>query len=257
MSLFKMPSSVVNKVEKLMRSFLWEGVEEGKKDHLVRWDLVAKFKIEGGLGVGSLMEKNEVLCAKWLWLFHLEPNSLWHLVIRSKYEVARNGWDANPLLQAPFVILGRIFLLVSIPFYSVDFSFRRNLNERELAEVIKMLDILDEIRLSPSKLDRRWWELEGSDSFSCKSFRSFLLNNGMLEAFPPYSLIWKAKSPPKVKVLVWLVAIGKVNTSDLVQRQRPYIYLSPHWCVLCKMSEESVDDLFLQCPFSLCLWWTL
>ncbi|BBH02795.1 Ribonuclease H-like superfamily protein [Prunus dulcis] len=81
--------------------------------------------------------------------------------------------------------------------YNWDFGFRRNLNERELAEVIKMLDILDGIRLSPSRLDRRLCELEGSGSFSCKSFRSFLLNNGMAEAFSPYSLIWKAKSHPK------------------------------------------------------------
>ncbi|CAL2278177.1 unnamed protein product [Prunus armeniaca] len=124
------------------------------------------------------------------------------------------------------------------------------MNERELAEVIKMPDILDGIRL-----DRRWWELEGSGSFSCKSFCSFLLNNGMAEGFLPFSLIWKAKSPPKV--LVWLVALGKVNTSDLVQRRRLYMYLSQHWCVLCKMSVENVDHLFLHCPFSLSLWWTL
>ncbi|KAI5329624.1 hypothetical protein L3X38_029021 [Prunus dulcis] len=81
--------------------------------------------------------------------------------------------------------------------YNWDFGFKRNLNELELAEVIKLLDILDGIRLSPSRLDRRWWELEGSGSFSCKSFCSFLLYNGMAEAFPPYSLIWKAKSSPK------------------------------------------------------------
>ncbi|KAH0974575.1 hypothetical protein GBA52_016474 [Prunus armeniaca] len=43
--------------------------------------------------------------------------------------------------------------------YNWDFGFRRNLNERELAEVIKMMYILDGIRLSPSRLDRRWWEL--------------------------------------------------------------------------------------------------
>ena len=49
MSLFKMPSSVVNKVEKLMRSFLWEGVGEGKRDHLVKWERVANSKEEGGL----------------------------------------------------------------------------------------------------------------------------------------------------------------------------------------------------------------
>ncbi|CAL8989771.1 unnamed protein product [Prunus brigantina] len=96
MSLFKMPASVVNKLEKLMRSFLWEGVEEGKRDHLVKWERVANSKDEGGLGVGSLKEKNEALRTKWLWRFPMEPNSLWATVVKSKYGSATNGWDANP-----------------------------------------------------------------------------------------------------------------------------------------------------------------
>ncbi|KAI5347538.1 hypothetical protein L3X38_000425 [Prunus dulcis] len=33
--------------------------------------------------------------------------------------------------------------------------------------------------------------------------------------------------------------------------------LSPHWCVLCKGHEENADHLFLHCPFSLNLWWSL
>lgn len=45
---------------------------------------MAKFKSEGGLGVGSLKEKNEVLHAEWLWRFPLESNSLWNLVISNK-----------------------------------------------------------------------------------------------------------------------------------------------------------------------------
>ena len=79
-----------------------------------------------------------------------------------------------------------------------DFGFRRNLNEMELAGMIKLLDILDRIILSPSKLDSRWWELDGSGMFSCKSFCSLLRNNGRSETFPPYSLIWMVNSPLKV-----------------------------------------------------------
>lgn len=36
MSLFKMPNQVIKKVEMIMRNFLWEGTEEGKRDHLVK-----------------------------------------------------------------------------------------------------------------------------------------------------------------------------------------------------------------------------
>ena len=92
-----------------------------------------------------------------------------------------------------------------------DFGFRRNLNEREMVELIKLLEILEGIRLCVLKMDKRRWELEDSGSFSCKSFQS-LRNKGMEETFSPFPLVWKAKTPPKVKVLVWLVALGKVNT---------------------------------------------
>ena len=34
LSLFKVPNSVVSKLEKLQRDFLWLGTREGKKDHL-------------------------------------------------------------------------------------------------------------------------------------------------------------------------------------------------------------------------------
>ncbi|CAL9018470.1 unnamed protein product [Prunus brigantina] len=292
-----------------MRSFLWEGVEEGKRDHLVKWERVANSKEEGGLGVGSLKEKNEALRAKWLWRFPMEPNSLWAMVVKSKYGSATNGWDANPasmvtslnpwkdisagyqtFLQCCRFELGngnrvrfwedswvregllkdsfpRLFALSSKHSLSIDcfvdsqvfphnwdFGFRRNLNERETAEVIKLLEILEGFRLWASKRDRRRWDLEVSGYFTCKSFQSFLCNKGRVVTFPPFSRVWKAKSPPKVKVFVWLVGLGKVNTLDLVQRKRPFMYLSPHWCVLCKYCEESVDHLFLHCPFSLSLW---
>ena len=36
LSLFKVPTSVVTKLEKLQRDFLWLGTGEGKKDHHLR-----------------------------------------------------------------------------------------------------------------------------------------------------------------------------------------------------------------------------
>ena len=49
MSLFKIPCGVIGRLEKLMKGFLWEVVEEGKKNHLVKWEIVIKSKEEGGL----------------------------------------------------------------------------------------------------------------------------------------------------------------------------------------------------------------
>ena len=64
LSLFKMPIGVARSLEQLMRNFLWEGSEEGEKDHLIRWELVARSKDKGGLGLGNLVERNKALLGK-------------------------------------------------------------------------------------------------------------------------------------------------------------------------------------------------
>jgi len=66
MSLFRIPTSVVNKLEKLRRDFLWEGMEGEKKLHLVNWKTICMTKEEGGLGIKDLVQVNRTLLGKWL-----------------------------------------------------------------------------------------------------------------------------------------------------------------------------------------------
>lgn len=48
-----MACSVAERIEKLMRDFLWEGVGEGKKAHLINWEVVSQVKKRGSLKVGG------------------------------------------------------------------------------------------------------------------------------------------------------------------------------------------------------------
>ena len=99
LSIFKMPASIREDLERIMRNFLWEGSGEGKGAHLVNWKTVSRPMNEGGLGIGNLDRKNMALLVKWLWRFPNEPNSLWHKVIRSKYGIHSNGWDTNIVIR--------------------------------------------------------------------------------------------------------------------------------------------------------------
>ncbi|VVA39153.1 PREDICTED: Reverse mRNAase zinc-binding domain [Prunus dulcis] len=128
-----------------------------------------------------------------------------------------------------------------------DFGLRRHLTVWEIDEVTRLLVILNGVRLIPSRRDNRC-KLDHSGLYSCHSFRSFIQDNGSAEKFPPY--------PQIPVILLWQVAIGKVNTSDTLQRHRPFMCLSPLVHSL-HMDRESTDHLFIHCSYTLKVWWLL
>ncbi|RVW72387.1 hypothetical protein CK203_056260 [Vitis vinifera] len=62
----------------------WDPVVErisrrkGRKNHLIRWDVVSRPKELGGLGFGKTSLRNIALLGKWLWRFPRERSGLWH-----------------------------------------------------------------------------------------------------------------------------------------------------------------------------------
>ena len=99
LSLFKIPASMAAKIERLQRDFLWSGVGEGKRDHLVSWDVVCNPNAKGRLGIGKISIRNFALLGKWLWRCPREGSALWHQVILSIYGSHSNGWDANIIVR--------------------------------------------------------------------------------------------------------------------------------------------------------------
>ena len=116
LSLFKIPASRAAKIERLQRYFLWSGVGEGKRDHLVSWDVVCNPKAKEGLGFGKISIRNFALLGKWLWRYSREGSALWHQVILSIYGSHSNGWDANKRLtyRTIVVFFGKKFRVYSI-----------------------------------------------------------------------------------------------------------------------------------------------
>ena len=97
LSLFTIPISVVRRIEKLQRDFLWGGLGDEVKHHLVSWDKVCAPKEVGGLGVRSLVLTNKALLGKWLWRFGLEGHHLWRRVLVAKFDSDLGGWHTKPI----------------------------------------------------------------------------------------------------------------------------------------------------------------
>ncbi|KAG6729257.1 hypothetical protein I3842_01G018300 [Carya illinoinensis] len=100
LSLFPIPVRVALHIEKLQRDFLWGGLGEEFKFHLVRWEKVCRPLSYGGLGIRNLRTFNWVLLGKWLWRYHKEPDALWKMVIESKYGSLWGGWCTNEVRGA-------------------------------------------------------------------------------------------------------------------------------------------------------------
>ena len=74
-SLFKILALVAAKIERLQKDFLWSRVGEGKRDHLVIWDVVCSPKVKGSLGFGKISLRNLTLLGKWLWRYPMEGSA--------------------------------------------------------------------------------------------------------------------------------------------------------------------------------------
>ena len=96
LSLFPIPTSAANRIEKLQRNFLWGGIGYEPKFHLVKGATVCTPIASGGLGIRKVRLFNEALLGKWLWRFGMERAALWRQVIAVKYGRGWGRWCTRP-----------------------------------------------------------------------------------------------------------------------------------------------------------------
>ncbi|KAG6708038.1 hypothetical protein I3842_06G060300 [Carya illinoinensis] len=100
LSLFPLHVGVANRLKKIFRDFLWGGLEDERKFHLIKWDKVCTPLSCGGLGVRKLRSFNKTLLGKWLWRYHQEGDVLWRNIINVKYVSLWGGWCSNEVRGA-------------------------------------------------------------------------------------------------------------------------------------------------------------
>ena len=122
---------------------------------------------------------------------------------------------------------------------------------------MELLDCLNNCQLNPTLEDERLWLPDSTQIFSSKFAFNKQRESLNMRVFSPFRLIWKSPIPYKIKVFAWLVALGRVNTCDVLQKKRPNYMLYPSWYVMCKREEETVAHLFIHCSFSSRIWWNV
>ncbi|KAK2658540.1 hypothetical protein Ddye_005073 [Dipteronia dyeriana] len=94
MSIFRLPKSLSDEIQRLIARFCWRGNERNRKLHWCKWQRLCKPKLEGDLGFGDLETVNRALLAKQCWRIHNNPNSLAARVLKGCYFEYDNILDA-------------------------------------------------------------------------------------------------------------------------------------------------------------------
>ena len=97
-SLFKIPSAIINKIEKVRRRFLWggkAGIGAKRTFHSLSWNKVCSPKRCGGLGLVPIRHRNEVLLAKWVWRAYNERDRYWNKLLGGR-DMGDNGTMIYP-----------------------------------------------------------------------------------------------------------------------------------------------------------------
>ncbi|XP_074301598.1 uncharacterized protein LOC141633000 [Silene latifolia] len=85
--IFILPASILNKVEALCRSFLWQGKESAHSPPLISW---STWK-EGGLGIIDLRRWNRAALGKYIWWISHKKDHLWVKWVHSIY-IKNSDW---------------------------------------------------------------------------------------------------------------------------------------------------------------------
>jgi hypothetical protein len=128
----------------------------------------------------------------------------------------------------------------------INISFRRTLDDTKWERWTNLLHRLISIQLSDSE-DTFKWGLTASHRFTVKSMYNDLLNENVAYL---KKYIWKMKVPLKIRIFMWFLQKKVILTKDnLIKR---------HWqgdegCCFCDQ-KETVQHLFITCPFTRMIW---
>jgi hypothetical protein len=96
-----------------------------------------------------------------------------------------------------------------------------------------------------------WTYVWGSPWFSASKAYTHLI--GHRTVHPAFHWLWKSVAQNKHKVFFWLLLHDRLNTRNMLRRKN--MALPSFECVLCSLhAEETLEHLFLECPFAQTAW---
>jgi hypothetical protein len=128
----------------------------------------------------------------------------------------------------------------------LNIGFRRSLTRGRWDRWIHLVERLMHIQLNSSN-DIFKWNLVESGKFSVKSMYLDMLNDNTIFL---KKYLWKMKVPLEIKIFMWFVYRKEILTKDNLKKRN---WQGSTSCCFCD-HEETVQHLFIECPFAKIIW---
>ncbi|KAL9280732.1 putative RNA-directed DNA polymerase [Arabidopsis thaliana] len=268
MAAFRLPRACIREIDKLCSTFLWSAICKPKK--------------EGGLGLRSLKEANEVCCLKLIWRIVSHSNSLWvkwtetTLLKRQSFWSLKTSsvvgsWIWKKLLK--YRDMAKTCCKVDVgdgnrtSFWYDDWSIMGRIVDLSVAEAwstrrrrqhrTATLNQI-EIALHLAQQNRRDAEdvvlWRGENDVFTPTFSTKDTWNNIRTTAPEVAWhkgVWFAHETPKHSFCVWLAIWNRLSTG---QRMQHWNLQSSVGCVLCNNNLETRDHLFFSCAYTSGIW---
>jgi len=282
---------VLDKIEKILRQFLWKGPTICSGGAKVAWCDVCLQREEGGLGIRTLKENNIALMLKHIWKLFSDKESLWCNWIHSTFLNRKNfwivpiptycSWAWKKLLRLRNVYQqhfrwrignGRSVSFWFDPWHENGPLNRLFSNQEIYRSGIPRVASVAEAFASPLgwyviNIMANWWEplpefnqqadcfqwiRHPSGRFSIASAWELLRPKG--NTVPWSSFVWSPSMPPRYQTHLWLITRNRLPTQVLLLS---YARITAALCPFCSSRPDSVDHLFFACqvPGNLASFW--
>jgi hypothetical protein len=94
MSIYLLRKTILGRLDKIRRTFFWQGGFTKRKYHLIKWTKICKSKKKGGLGIKDIRKMNVSLLVKWWWKLDNEED-VWQKNIKHKYLKSESILDVS------------------------------------------------------------------------------------------------------------------------------------------------------------------
>ncbi|CAJ2627891.1 unnamed protein product [Trifolium pratense] len=265
------PKSICDEIEKIQRNFVWGDTEQGRKAHLIGWDMCCQQKIHGGLGIKKPHIMNEVFLMKILWNLIHKPNDLWCKVLLRKY--GRNNDIVSSCISQPYdsqlwkalsKVSNNVELLHSASRDHIDttLSVRDVLNQdgdwdvRFISENLSN-DIVSQVMALPAPTDvdgpdTLGWAGTNTHQFTVRSAYTLQHVIAMpLVAEGDWKTLWGWKGPHCIQTFMWLAAHERILTN--ARRSKWGVGISPT-CVSCMREDETTLHVLRDCVHATRVW---